>query len=144
MGKALVLVALIAVGATPAADRFNLVCKGMHAHSTINAGRQVEPWSETYRIDLAAKVYCTDVCKGRAPLADITPAAISFWPTKNDETPTEKTSSGLGVSRETGKLVGVMSFEDPRVEDSIILDEWDANCTKAPFSGFPLPPSTKF
>jgi len=135
-------VALLAVGAGPT-PRFNLVCTGTHTHRTMS-GDKDEPWSETYRIDLDAKVYCTGACIGNSPLADVSPTRIDFWPHKTEETQTSKVSSGFAVNRETGKLTGFMSSEDPRRFASMILDEWDADCIRAEFSGFPAPPATKF
>ncbi|HEV2595762.1 MAG TPA: hypothetical protein VGU01_11225 [Sphingomicrobium sp.] len=113
----LFLLGVALASSTHPGARFDLVCSGSEEHvdSSLN-----KPYTAHYRIDLAAKRFCMDMCKATIPITDVQPNVIVLE------------RSGLGepkfehlLDRQTG-------------EDTILMeDEIDkGTCQRQPFSGF--------
>lgn len=124
--KAFLLAAALASSSAAATtDQFDLICTG-----TSQGYPTDRPENTRYRVDLAAKQWCSLSCSDIRPIAEIEPSTIWF---KNKQKQFASDTEWIEyVSRTSGKWVRVMG---PWVTDG--------TCEPAPFSGFPTL-NTKF
>jgi hypothetical protein len=118
---------------TAAATAFNLLCAGtLHADSF--ASKRDEPYSVTYRVDLAAKKWCDGECRAIREIADIQPASLQLEEPRDINTPTQKEFFSSSIDRETGRH-SMVSTSGHR--EGILILKWEGHCEKADFTGFP-------
>jgi hypothetical protein len=120
--------------AVAAAAAFNLVCTGTVESEDIFSGKQIEPYSYTYRIDLATKRWCDGECLAPKDIAAVLPTALILSPKRDIETPTVKDFRDGSIDRRTGRHSILSSSGRGR---SILLMKWEGQCEKQPFTGFP-------
>lgn len=113
-----------------AADQFDLICKGRTKMSPV--GRW-QPYEQRYRVDLAAKTYCTFACKTVESIASVDAARIEFATSSEDEP--GNVSVIHYVDRADGKWVYFISG------GSGMFQSAEGVCEPAPFTGLP---ATKF
>lgn len=109
---------------------FDLVCVG--TSQVVDLRSDPKPYEIRLRIDLDQKLYCEGACATTNPIFAVTQREIVLF---SNDGPTHVRSES--VSRETGKYTSMTAYRNLNVRGSLI----SAQCTPAPFSGFP---SVKF
>lgn len=116
--------------ALPAIAAFNLICTGTLRTGPVglalpeSAG---EPYTVTYRIDLASRTWCEADCAETEPLADVSETELTL---RESYRP-----AGSHVII-VGRLAGI--FADTAIEGRIATLR-SGRCEQAPFTGFPIP-----
>lgn len=128
------LIIAAAIVATPvsAADQFDLVCNG---GVKWKPSARAEPISAHYRVDLAAGVWCRDICKTAQKIAAVEPSRIIFH--MHDRQFERDERSYETVDRNSGDWKDYSSGTDALG----LFMEVTGKCETAPFTGLP---STKF
>lgn len=144
MKRALTILAAIsaapAVAAAPV-PQFNLTCSGTLSTKSI-AGDEAEPYSFSYRIDLARKKWCNEECKTLFDIHSIQPALLTLQ-YKNVDGISERSLLSNTINRETGEHKLTITSATPGDRFSTLILDWVGSCERAPFTGFP-PVKTKF
>lgn len=118
--------------AAAAASAFNVVCDGTGGGYDVSGPglKALAPpshFSRVFRIDLAAKRWCTGPCETTKPINEVRPEAIVLdWNAKLGA----ETDYVLVLNREDGTI-----FERMRTGTSALI--YSGNCAKAAFTGFP-------
>jgi hypothetical protein len=129
--------ALAVAGST---DQFNLDCKGaLRTLSPATLTDKTEPYTSTYRLDLAAKKWCEGECRAQHDIDKVTPVAIVLE-LKDTDTPREHEIIHNVISRESGEHHVMIDSGTGSMKIGMF---WTGQCEKAPFTGFPAP-QTKF
>lgn len=123
--------------ATAAAMAFNLVCSGDLTSEDYFSGRQVEPYSYTYRIDLERGKWCENECRALFDLASVQPTQLTLQD-RNIDTPRQREWLTNIINRETGehRILAASGTGTGRV----VMD-WRGRCERAEFTGFPAFPT---
>jgi hypothetical protein len=116
--------------AAAAAQTFNLNCTGTYD----NDNYRTEPFSHVYRIDLSRKKWCVGECRRLDDFIEIGPTHFTFEKYEK-MTPWQAESRIRTVDRETGKYFA--QFIVQYKEDGRVRDEWNGQCERLPFTGFP-------
>lgn len=134
------IAAALAPAATAADGQFNLSCSGT-LRSIVPAllRDQTEPYTNVYRIDLAAGKWCSGDCTAQFDFVSVSPTALVLED-KNVDTPRQHDTLNNRISRETGAHSIVA---ESGIGHSRLAMFWKGQCEKAPFTGFPKP-QTKF
>jgi hypothetical protein len=121
---------------TPASEvaaRFNLVCSG-----TLMSGKlgqwgmdSQRPFSQTYRVDLAHKRWCTEECRTTSSIVEITPQKILF----EREERGELNDTITFVNRENGAYES--RLRSGLIGSEVFVVVMQGTCKRAPFTGFP-------
>ncbi|MGB3318227.1 MAG: hypothetical protein WBA75_04225 [Sphingopyxis granuli] len=126
--------AVPAVAAAPAAQ-FNLKCSGTTTTQTI-AGKETKPYTTIYRVDLAKKKWCEGECKALHDIYAVQPGEITLR-YKNTDTFSERSLTSDRIDRETGAHKVTITLANPRDRYSTIILDYEGQCERAVFSGFP-------
>ena len=142
MRSVILAASLLLVGAAPpaATTSFNLVCAGAITTDSIDIKGKQEPYSYTYRIDLAKKKYCQGDCGAIKDIYDVQPASIRLDAPKDVDTIDDKTFADGFIDRQTGHQQILLEVGR---DANVTISKWDGECVKQPFSGF-TPITTKF
>lgn len=125
--------------AAAAAAAFNLVCTGTLYHkSYFDEG--TEPYTYTYRIDLAHRKYCEEACGVLRDIADIHPVVLVLEPDKDIDTATKHEFFRTSIDRLSGHQT---TLDTSGRGIDILIMKWEGQCERQPFTGFPTP-QTKF
>lgn len=116
-----------------AAATFNLICSGTLTTESFYS-KESKPYRYEYRIDLEQKKWCSEDCKVIREIADVQPTRLVLEPPQDVNTVTEKKFSSGYIDRETGRH-SVFASSGRRAD--IIMLNWEGQCEKAPFTGFP-------
>lgn len=128
----LIALALLLIGSPAfAADQFDLVCTGKQR---LRLTGDWKPVTVRYRVDLAAKVYCTFECASLSSIHSADAARITFQASDEAASP----ASGY-VDHYVDRTDGTWKNYVSTGRDLIVDDE--GRCEPAQFSGFP---SAKF
>lgn len=120
--------------AVAAAAAFNLICTGTTEKTDYN-GSKSEPYTVTYRVDTAARLWCKndpEACKTPQKMVDINAVTIKFIDTTKD-TPDQFFRYVEQVNRESG-LHQTLTVGGRGALMRITKQE--GHCEPAPFSGF--------
>lgn len=131
---ALVIAAVILIGAAEPKQQFDLVCTGERKTALLAPG---VPYSFRLHVDLVAGKWCEGECARIEPIAEAQPSVIHFEKESPDDKLLGNTRVRL-VNRQSGKYIRhVNAYVGDRrlgVVHTIIVD---ATCEPRPFSGFP-------
>lgn len=119
-----------------AQQQFNLECTGTTAIISAAAPQKTEPYSVTYRFDLARMKYCTGPCGTLEDIKDVQPTYIELHDETSD-TPSGKTRWIDQIDRRTGEQHATYSSERYGRYGGMNMRATDAMCTLKPFTGFP-------
>lgn len=119
--------------AAAASSAFNLICSGTLTVQSLLVNK-TEPYSYTYRFDLAQNKWCESECKATHEILRVQPTQIILVDEKAD-TPREKSFAFHMIDRETGKETIVRNSQSNLTGP--MLMKWQGQCAKAPFTGFP-------
>lgn len=131
--KLIAIIGLVAAAASQSDQQFDLVCSGTISEESFY-GNKSDPYTYSYRIDLAAKKFCESDCKTIRNIHDVQPGALYLDPPEDTDTVTKKRLFRGHINRETGKQT--MLSTSGRGMNILIL-EWKGDCVRRPFSGFP-------
>jgi hypothetical protein len=132
------LIGGIALYAAVAAAAFNLSCTGLLETESVEKGKKVEPFSTTFRIDLASKKWCEGACTLTFDVVRFDDVSVTL---KLDSTGPELPHSYNRMSYIRGTPTGHyseyrMSFPD---REHVYFFQREARCTEGPFDGFDKP-----
>lgn len=108
---------------------FNLICTGTLRTGPIGLAMPEaggEPYTITYRVDLASNLWCSDECASLEPIVLVTDTELLL---REAHVP-----SG-GRTTIVGRLVGL--FADTSIDGNIATLR-SGRCEQAPFTGFPV------
>ena len=125
----------LAVYAALAATTFNLNCSGLIESTSVEAGKNVQPFSTTFRIDLASKRWCEGACTSARDIARFDDNSIILqW---------DSTGAGLPhtynrMSYIRGTPTGYYSEFRTSVPDRehVYFFRREGRCTEGQFTGF--------
>ncbi|HEV2816852.1 MAG TPA: hypothetical protein VGW40_06485 [Allosphingosinicella sp.] len=121
---------MIPAAALPAIAAFNLICTGTLRTGPVGLAMPEasgEPFTITYRVDLASRTWCSGDCAETEPLADVTDTEITLREAYRP------TGSHVII---VGRLVGI--FADTAI-DGTTATLRSGRCAQAAFTGFPIP-----
>lgn len=121
---------MVAQAALQAIAAFNLICTGTARTGPVGLALPEaggEPFTITYRIDLASRTWCSDACDAPEPLAEVTDTEILL---RDVHRPS---GSHLII---VGRLLGI--FADTAIDGPTAILR-SGRCEQAPFTGFPIP-----
>jgi hypothetical protein len=129
----------VPASASAQANQFNLVCSGTMTSTSVIGADRVEPYSSTYRIDLAAQKWCEGDCKALHDISSVQPTQLTLEERKVD-TLFERSLLVNFIDRETGAHIITSTSSSPRDRLSTLNLRWDGRCEASAFSGFPNHP----
>lgn len=131
------LVAALSAGQALAQDKptqFDLVCRGQQRDQPTGPSREYE---RHYRLDLAAKRWCSDECKSAFPIEAVTLDMITIR-----SNILESGHKGVDVDHRISRVTGeVTDNVSSSIGGTLVYQGRKGSCERAPFSGFP---PTKF
>jgi hypothetical protein len=125
----------IAAYAAMAAATFNLNCTGLIESESVENGKKVEPFSTTFRIDLASKQWCEGECTSTHGIARFNDVSITL----------QADSTGQGLPHTYNRMSYIRgtptgyysefrtSFPD---REHAYFFRREARCTEGLFTGF--------
>lgn len=129
---------VLAAYAAVAAATFNLNCSGLIELQDV-AGKRVEPFTTTFRIDLNTKKWCEGPCSLTHDIVGFDDVVIHL---QRDEALAGQAPSHarLDYVRVSGHYSEYrMSYPDPT---HVYFFQREAQCTEAPFTGFTKGPGS--
>ena len=125
----------VAVYAAMAAATFNLNCTGLIESESVENGKKVEPFTSTFRIDLASKRWCEGECRLTHDIARFDDISITLL--------ADSSSAGMPhtynrMSYIRGTPTGHYSEFRTSIPDRehTYFFRREARCTEGTFSGF--------
>lgn len=126
------LVSLLVAAASP--SQFDLTCTGHQTVTDVN-GKATSEFANHLRIDVDAKKWCEGECKVQHLLDKAEPTYFHLTPERRAPFPAHLDQ----IDRETGKYI----YIDVSPAPYNLIMRTEAQCSSAPFTGFPKVP-TKF